>query len=240
MRHKPLPGANFFFSTAPLPCPYFPDRVETRVVTELIGRNAESLHYSLTLAGFRRSHTITYAPTCPECDACRSVRVCVNGFAPSRSQRRVQKRNNEITAEITPAIANEEQYAIFSSYQASRHGDGDMAKMEYGDYQALVEETEVETKLVEFRRADGTLIACCLVDRMSGGLSAVYSYYDVGVDPRLSIGTYIILWLIERAKSEGLDYVYLGFWIENCVKMDYKSGFRPLQVFTPDGWRELP
>ncbi|MHA1597565.1 MAG: arginyltransferase [Alphaproteobacteria bacterium] len=236
MRHNPQSNAQFYFTTSPMPCPYFHDRIERRLVTELAGRGAVKLHDTLTHAGFRRSHGISYAPCCPDCNDCRSVRVLSETFRPSRSQRRILNRNAGLTAHPARTLATEEQYVLFAAYQQSRHGGGDMAGMEFSDYQSLVEETCIETELIEFRDADDVLVAACLTDRVSDGLSAVYSFYDPDAEPRLSLGTYMILSLIERTQAMGLPYVYLGFWIRDCAKMSYKSAFRPLEVYAPDGW----
>ncbi len=235
MRQQPLFDTRFFFSTAPLPCPYLPGRMERRVVTELIGRDAIDLHEQLSLAGFRRSHGIAYVPACAGCDACKAVRVLAPQFRPSRSQRRVWKRNADIIATPRDAIATHEQFQLFAAYQRGRHGDGDMSKMDFFDYQGLVEDTSVDTQLIEFRDAGGSLVGACLTDRMANGLSAVYSFFDPGLDSR-SLGSYMILWLIGEACRSGLGYVYLGFWIHDCAKMAYKRRFQPMEVRTPKGW----
>jgi len=235
MRHQALPGTRFFFSTAPLPCPYLPGRIERRVVTELVGRDADALHNQLSLAGFRRSHGICYVPACPDCDACVAVRVVVDEFKPGASMKRIMKRNADLTAEIVDPIATHEQYALFADYQRSRHKGGDMSKMDFLDYQALIEDTPVETFVVEFRRPNGTLVAACLVDVLSDGLSAVYSFYDPDETER-SLGSQMILWLIDETYGRGLPYMYLGFWIEGCSNMAYKARFKPLEKVSPDGW----
>lgn len=239
MRHQALPGTRFFFSTAPLPCPYIPGRTERRVVTELVGRDANLLHDQLSMAGFRRSHGICYVPACPGCDACVAVRVVVDEFKPGRSLKRVMRRNVDLSAEAVAPVATHEQYALFSDYQRARHGGGDMSKMDFLDYQALIEDTPVDTAVVEFRRPNGTLAAACLVDILSDGLSAVYSFFDTR-DEQRSLGTHIILWLIDEAYGRGLPYVYLGFLIDGCSNMEYKSRFRPLEKVTPDGWVPVP
>lgn len=238
MKHKPLHGNRFFFATAPQPCPYLPGRVERRVVTELVGRGVGTLHDALSQAGYRRSHTIAYAPVCPECSACVAVRIVVADFTPSRSQQRVMRLNEDLRIEELSPTATSEQFALFSAYQKARHGDGDMSRMDYLDYQALVEETPVDTVLSEFRRPDGSLAAVCLADRLDDGLSAVYSFFDPRLSRR-SPGTHMILWLVERANSLGLAYVYLGFWIEGCSKMSYKANFGPVEGFTHEGWQRL-
>jgi leucyl-tRNA---protein transferase len=238
MRHQALYDTQFFFSTTPLPCPYLPDRLERRVVTELIGRDANLLHEQLSLAGFRRSHGIAYAPACSGCDACKAVRVLAPLFRPSRSQRRVLNRNRDLRVEIGEPVATQEQYQLFSAYQKGRHGDGDMSKMDYFDYQGLIEDTSVDTALIEFRDADDQLVAACLTDHMANGLSAVYSFFDPALENR-SLGTHMILWMIDKARQRGLEYVYLGFWINGCTKMDYKARFQPLETRTKDGWRQF-
>ena len=238
MRHQALPDTRFFFSTAPLPCPYIEGRIERRVVTELVGRDANALHDQLSMAGFRRSHGICYVPACPSCDACVAVRVVVDEFKPGKSFNRILKRNSDLTAEVVEPVATHEQYALFSDYQRSRHNGGDMSKMDFLDYQALIEDTPVNTFVVEFRRPSGTLAGACLVDRLSDGLSAVYSFFDDNDQDR-SLGTYMILWLIGEAYGQGLPYMYLGFWIDGCSNMVYKSRFKPLERITPDGLKRM-
>ncbi|MCH7937522.1 MAG: arginyltransferase [Proteobacteria bacterium] len=238
MKHDPLHNARFFFATAPMPCPYLPGRIERRVVTELVGRDALAVHDQLSLAGFRRSHNIAYAPACPGCQACHAVRVRAGEFSPSRSHKRILNRNSHLRVEEKAPEATDEQFAVFAAYQDSRHAGGDMAKMDSRDYQALVEDTPVESSLVEFRHPDGILVAGCLVDRVENGLSAVYSFFDPELH-RDSLGTYMILWMIGRARELNLRYVYLGFWIAGSSKMSYKAKFQPLEARKPDGWRTL-
>lgn len=239
MKHTPLQGCQFFFTTTPLPCPYLDDRMERRVVTELVGRGANDLHDILSLSGFRRSHGIAYAPACPDCNACEAVRIDVAGFVPGRSLRRVLNRNADLHGTECPPEATDDQYALFSLYIHSRHGDGDMANMVQGDYRALVEDTPVDSTLLEFRDGDGILVAGCLCDRLSDGLSAVYSFFDPTQDRR-SLGTYMVLWMIERARQLDLPYVYLGYWIAESPKMAYKARFQPLETFRNGAWERFP
>ncbi len=238
MKHKPQYGTRFFFATSPLACPYLPDRMERRVVTELVGRDAAAMHDAMSLAGYRRSHSIAYAPACPDCTACVAVRVRADRFAPSRSQRRVWKRNSDIRPAEVPVSATEKQYAMFVAYQNSRHGYGDMAKMDFHDYQSLVEDTPVETILVEFHQSDRGLVGVCLMDRIENGLSAVYSFFEPGLNKR-SMGTHMILWMIAQARKLDLANVYLGYWIADCPKMSYKAAFQPLEAYAPEGWGPL-
>ncbi len=238
MRHTRLHRTHFFFATAPLNCPYLENRVERRVVTELVGRDAEDMNDTLSRAGFRRSHSVAYAPICRDCNACLAVRVRVDDFTPSRSQRRVWKFNRSVDARDCLPVATTEQFDLFALYQNSRHGDGDMAKMDFRDYQALVEDTPVRTSLVELRDTRRRLVAACLYDRLADGLSAIYSFFDPELY-RHSLGTYMILWLIEQARARALPHAYLGYWIAESPKMSYKAAFRPLEAYSPEGWRVL-
>jgi len=239
MRHDPAQKTHFFFTTTPMPCPYLEGRLEQRMVTELMGAEATRMGQRLSLAGFRRSHTIAYAPVCDGCSACMSVRVPVRDFLPNKSQRKIFKRNAGLVAEECGPIATEEQFALFSSYIKTRHFDGDMALMEDHDFAAMVEETTVQTGLVEFRNENGDLVAGVLIDRFDDGLSAIYSFFDPHKNSQ-SLGTYIVLWLIEYSRRQGLDYVYLGYWVQGSPKMEYKRNFKPLEGFSSSGWKRLP
>lgn len=238
MKHDAFLGTRFFFATGLMPCPYLPGRLERRIVTELSGRDAAVLHDLLSVAGFRRSHDIAYAPACPNCSACKAVRVVAGDYRPNRSMRRVLNANADLRARDVRPVATDEQFALFAAYQAARHASGEMARMDAADYSALVEDSPVDTRLVEFRNGDDALLGCCLVDRLGDGLSAVYSFFDPALGRR-SLGSLMILWAIRETRSLGLAYTYLGFWVAECSKMSYKSRFQPLEVHTPDGWVPL-
>ncbi len=183
----------FFRTTPAMRCPYLPHRLETKLVTELSGPDAISQHDTLTDAGFRRSHHFVYKPLCDGCRACVPVRIRVRDFEPSRAQRRILRRNEHVHAVETQPLATGEQYALFSRYVMTRHRDGDMADMDFDDYRAMVEESPVETAIIEFRddSAEGRLVGACLVDWLSSGVSAVYSFFDPQ-DPRRGLGTHMI------------------------------------------------
>ncbi len=208
------------------------------MVTELLGRDAPSLHDTLSKVGFRRSHGLVYAPICQDCSACLAVRTVVEEFTPSVSQRRVLRINEDVTVSEVKAHATSEQFELFSKYQDSRHAGGDMATMDFFDFQALVEETPVETFLQEFRTSGEVLIGACLIDSMGEGLSAVYSFFDPDLKRR-SLGTFMILKLIKTASVRDLPYVYLGYWINGSRKMVYKDKFRPLEYYDGQIWRSL-
>ncbi|HWL83683.1 MAG TPA: arginyltransferase [Roseomonas sp.] len=239
MLHRSARRPHFFYTTAPLPCPYLAGRMERKIVTELTGPEAEALHDRLSRAGFRRSHNIAYSPVCPGCQACIPIRIDAARFTPDRTQRRILRTNEAVTGEATPARATAEQFALFQRYQRARHQDGDMAAMGFYDYRAMVEDTPITTGLVEFRdSATRQLLGACLTDWLSDGLSAVYSFYEPTLEKR-SLGTYAVLWLVRRAVEMGLPYVYLGYWVPQSRKMAYKARFRPSEILTGGAWRSL-
>lgn len=233
-----------FYLTSPAPCPYLAGREERKVFTHLIGRRAPALNDTLTQSGFRRSQTIAYRPACENCRACVSVRVKVAEFEPTRGLRRVHRRNLDIGGEALHPHATSEQYALFRAYVGARHHDGGMADMSMVDYQMMVEDSHVETRLFEYRlhepgdAAAGRLVACCLTDALADGLSMVYSFYAPDLDER-SLGAFMILDHVARARQEGLAYLYLGYWVEGSPKMDYKARFRPQERLGMDGWRRM-
>jgi arginine-tRNA-protein transferase len=238
MSYKPPRRPQFFYTTAPLPCPYVAGRIERKVVTEIAGPDAETLHDRLSRAGFRRSHNIAYAPVCPGCNSCVPIRIPVAEFQPERTLKRIARANASVEGYDVPARATAEQFHLFQRYQQARHGDGDMATMSFYDYRAMVEDTPIETFIVEFREPDDRLIAACLADRLGDGLSAVYSFFLPGLERR-SLGTFTILRLIGRAKALDLAYVYLGYWVPESRKMAYKARFHPCEVLAHGSWRVL-
>lgn len=238
MLHRTTRRPQFFYTTAPMPCPYLAGRTERKVVTELTGAESEALHDRLSRAGFRRSHNIAYSPVCPGCQACIPIRIVCDRFQPDRTQRRVARDNAGLTAQETSARATAEQFNLFQRYQQARHNDGDMASMGFYDYRAMIEDTPITTHVVEFRDPEGQLVAACLMDRLSDGLSAVYSFYDPDLERR-SLGTYAVLWLVQRAMQLDLPFVYLGYWVPQSRKMAYKARFRPSEILTGGHWREL-
>ncbi|WP_426957661.1 arginyltransferase [Muricoccus radiodurans] len=238
MLHRAQRRPQFFYTTAPLPCPYLAGRTERKIVTELSGPEGEALHDRLSRAGFRRSHNIAYAPVCPGCQACVPIRIVVDAFQPNRTQRRILRANAGLTAHEVPARATAEQFALFQRYQRARHGDGDMAAMGFYDYRAMVEDTPITTVMIEFREAPDRLVGACLTDWLGDGLSAVYSFFDPDLAAR-SLGTHAILHLVERARALGLPFVYLGYWVPESAKMAYKASFQPSEILAHGTWRRL-
>ncbi len=238
MSYKPPRRPQFFYTTAPLPCPYVAGRTERKVVTEITGPESDTLHDRLSRAGFRRSHNIAYAPVCPGCQACVPIRIPTARFVPDRTLRRISKANLGIAGYEVPARATAEQFHLFQRYQQARHADGDMATMSFYDYRAMIEDTPIDTLLVEFRDADETLVGACLTDRLGDGLSAVYSFFAPELEKQ-SLGTWAILWLVEQARATGLPFVYLGYWVPESRKMAYKARFKPSEILVGGQWRDL-
>lgn len=257
-----------FYLTRPQPCPYLPDRLERKLFTHL-GREKSADQFDLLhREGFRRSQTIAYRPHCDSCKACISVRIRVNDFAMSKSQKRVWRLNRDLHTARAPSQTSAEQYALFKSYVDARHMDGGMADMNQFDYQAMVEDSVVDSFLTEYRlprsavavREDGaapsaeaselrpkdlpapsspaSLIGVALCDELSDGISLVYSYFDPALAQR-SLGTFIILETISYAQALQLPYVYLGYWVKSSPKMDYKSRFLPQDHLIDGEWRRF-
>ena len=236
MRHT-LPIAPQFYVTAPQPCPYLEGRMERKLFTALQGDIATKLNDSLSKQGFRRSQNVLYRPSCADCSACMSARIDVSKFAPSRSQRRVAKRAAHLHRRATSPWATEEQYNLFREYLDGRHATGGMADMDMFEFAAMVEETPIRSRLIEYTAGED-LTAVCLTDILDDGLSMVYSFFDPAND-KLSLGTYIILDHIAIARELGLPYVYLGYWVPGSPKMDYKAKFKGLEVFRGGAWNPI-
>jgi leucyl-tRNA---protein transferase len=234
-----------FYLTAPSPCPYLPGKEERKVFTHLVGERASELNDVLTHGGFRRSQSIAYRPACEACRACVSVRVVVEDFRPNRSMNRAIERNSDIFSEMRAPVPTSEQYSVFRGYLDLRHRDGGMADMTVLDYAMMIEDSHVDTRIIEYRSKDaeapgsgrggGPLLGVALTDLLSDGLSMVYSFFDPDARAR-SIGTFMILDHISRARRLGLSYVYLGYWVKGSKKMDYKGRFLPQERLLPDGW----
>jgi arginine-tRNA-protein transferase len=238
-----------FYLTAPSPCPYLPGQEERKVFTHLVGERAPELNEILTHGGFRRSQSIAYRPACEACRSCVSVRVLADEFRPTRSMRRIVERNSDLLGEMRVAVPTSEQYSVFRGYLDARHRDGGMADMTVLDYAMMVEDSIVDTFVTEYRAgvplpARGArdakphkqpLIAAALCDRLSDGISMVYSFYEPEA-ARRGLGTYMILEHIEHARRLGVPYLYLGYWIQGSPKMSYKRRFQPQEQLTGNGW----
>ena len=225
----------FLFWSPSLPCPYLAGRYERRLVADISNGDPIEIHEQLSDIGFRRSHGVMYRPVCNNCCECIPVRVFLGDFILSRSQKRVLSKNNDLRAKIVPAIATQEQYLLFGKYQLERHSLGEMGKMGFKEYRSMIEESPIQTSIIEFRDLQETLLGCLLIDHTVNGTSAVYSFFDPDHSKR-SIGKYMILWLIKFTMNVNKDYVYLGYWVEGSTNMAYKSMFKPLQYYIENNW----
>ena len=243
MRHT-LPIAPQFYVTAPQPCPYLDGRMERKLFTALQGEHSQRLNDTLSKQGFRRSQNVLYRPSCAECSACLSARIRVADFEPGRTHRKVMRRTAELKRNATSPWATEEQFGLFRRYLDTRHADGGMADMDIFEFAAMIEETPIKSRVIEYTRPPGPgergrpLAAVCLTDVFDDGLSMVYSFYDPDLAD-LSLGTFVILDHIAIAREAGLPYVYLGYWVPGSRKMGYKAGFPALEIYKGGEWQDI-
>ncbi len=230
-----------FFVTSPNPCPYLPGKQERKVFTELTGSHATELNDALGRIGFRRSQGVAYRPSCADCSACVSVRVVTRGFEPNASQRKLLKRHADLEVAACRPWSTDEQFTLLRGYLDSRHPAGGMVGMDEIDYADMVEQTPVDSHVIEYREPSvngrpGRLVGACLTDQQADGLSMIYSFFETADVERPGLGNFIIMDHILRAARAGLPHVYLGYWIRGSKRMEYKVKFRPIERLGPDGW----
>ncbi|MGP9642603.1 arginyltransferase [Halomonas sp. AOP30-A1-24] len=228
-----------FFLTVPHACSYLPDKEATTLFLDPQESPVRGVYDSLALLGFRRSGRHLYRPHCENCNACQSVRIPVEPFAPNRSQRKVWRRNADITTRVVPARYEARHYELYAHYIRHRHADGDMYPPNREQYRTFLTLEEPYAYLLEMY-AGSELVAVSAFDQLEHGLSAIYTFFGVGdALDRRSLGTLAILQLIALTREKGLSHLYLGYWIEECRKMRYKQDFSPIEVLDGRYWRPL-
>ena len=227
-----------FYMTVPHACSYLANKEATTLFLDPEHPLTPQVYDLLSLVGFRRSGRHLYRPNCKGCDACISVRVPVDKFKPKRKHRKILNRNQDLTAHIRPAHFEAEHYALYERYVNERHADGDMFPASEDQYRSFLNLEKPFAHLIEFRDQNEQLIAVSAMDLLNHGLSAIYTFYEPN-QARRSPGVFVVLWLIRFAESQGLPYVYLGYWIDACRKMSYKTEYQPLEQLRDNHWYPL-
>lgn len=227
------------FKTQPDKCGYLDDRQSQNIVVDPDVIPDRSLQTLLANAGFRRSGNMLYRPNCPACQACTATRIPVDQFLPSKRQKRVLKKNADVRVIPLAAEYSDEHYQLFTKYLKQRHADGGMDDTSEDGYRSFLLGAWSETILLEFRDSEDALLAVAVTDVLDNGLSAVYTFFDPEQSKR-SLGSFAILSQVEHARQENLDWLYMGYWVEECQKMSYKTEYQPLQVLTGSSWCNYP
>lgn len=226
-----------FFASEPHPCSYLQAQTAISVFADPSAPMNMQVYSRLADYGFRRSGTYIYTPSCPGCQACLPLRLPVDRFRPNRSQRRTLKRNADLTVKAVPAAFHQEHFELYCRYLSYRHSGSTMENPSPREYLSFLSSNWSDTWFYEFRH-NGALVAVSVADKLIQGLSAVYTFYEPACHAR-GLGSYAILWLVEETRSLQLRGLYLGYWIEQCKKMRYKSSFRPAEIFSNGRWTPL-
>lgn len=223
------------YTTFPHACSYLEGEEATTLFIDPRQRISQDLYTHLSMIGFRRSGDHVYRPHCARCSACTPARIPVSAFKRSRSQARVWSRNADLRVEVATSIFDDASYELYCRYIEQRHSDGDMFPPDREQYESFLNNGLGCTLYFKIYEED-RLIGVVVSDQMLDGLAAIYTFYDPA-EERRSLGTFAVLYQVEQALKEGLDHVYLGYWIQNCTKMSYKARFKPLELFLNGQWQ---
>jgi len=237
MTSQPEQGQLRFYIAHPHECAYLPDREATMVLADPSFPKSTSIYSVLIANGFRRSGEMIYRPLCDGCQSCVPVRVPVRSFRARRSQRRAWQRNRDLEVGVLPEPLTDETYGLYRRYINTRHAGGSMEDPTREAYVDFLTSAWCDTRFFTFR-AQGQLLAVSVVDRVEDALSAVYTFFEPEEGQR-SLGVYTVLWTIEQARREGLDWLYLGYWIRDCQKMSYKREYQPQQHLRGQRWNPI-
>jgi arginine-tRNA-protein transferase len=226
-----------FFATPAHDCSYLPDREATTMFVDPRAKVDKRLYSQLTALGFRRSGSHYYRPHCEHCNACVPVRLRVEDFKPDRSQRRVLKKNDDLNCRMVRASFTERYYDLYAHYIEERHADGDMYPPSREQFTSFLVEGATDSWFIEILD-DENLVGLAAVDKLDEGLSAIYTVFDPAYEHR-SLGTFAVLWQIQEARRQQLPYLYLGYWIADCRKMNYKTRFRPIEALRGGHWQTM-
>lgn len=228
-----------FFRTSLHKCSYLDNEDSRTVFLDPLVQIKHQLHGKLSRNGFRRSGDYIYKPDCVNCNQCISVRIPVDEFYTNRQQRRAIKQNSDLLVSRKGARINAELFKLYNNYISARHSHGDMYPASEEQYQSFFLSSWANTFFYEFRIPDGTLVMVSVVDELDDGLSAVYTFFDPSEDKR-SLGRYAILWQIEELKRLKLNFLYLGYWVQDAMSMNYKTEYKPQQHYIDNQWKYYP
>jgi arginine-tRNA-protein transferase len=227
-------------------CGYLPGRMTVFRAFETEELSPET-YQRLMDAGFRRSGTLVYQPMCPGCRQCVPIRVPVARFQPSKSHRRVLRKNADLVVTVNIPAPSVEKYELYDSYQRQWH-DGKQAGDPMG-FLTFLYQSPVHTLEFEYRdptsgtedelTRGGKLLGVGICDLTPRALSSVYFYFDPSA-ARRSLGTFSVLYELAWAREHKLLHWYAGYWVKGCATMDYKARFQPAELLGTDGvWREM-
>ncbi|MEE3165730.1 MAG: arginyltransferase [Pseudomonadota bacterium] len=226
-----------FFLSKPFQCAYKSHMHEKKIFSFIPNEDGEDLYNLLIQKGFRRSQNILYRQVCEKCSSCRSIRIIIDGFIPSKSQKRIRNKNKGLFNIKLIDYPSMEQFLLFKKYLSFKHPKSEMNEMLFEEYKNMIADSGIQSRIMEYRHKE-RLIACCISDFLKDSLSLVYSFYDPAY-LKNSLGKYIILDHIQFAKSINKPYLYLGYWVEGCQEMEYKSNFKTSEILINNSWQKI-